>query len=309
MADGKKWFKVWTSILSDPTFDDLPNEYAGIWVKLGALVAMHGCNGNVTVTKSQFLKRTNLPKLDKKTLTDLQEHLSKINVDIVETYNGNYENLSLKDNGLSEKLSETEEKTEEIEKGNVGNLLLKNNGLSGKLSEIDKIDTPKTYDSIGIDTPKTYDRKNSVTGNVTVTFKKWRHYQENTDSYMRVKRFRERALCNGDETRYMKQAHVTDKEKEKEKEKEKKKKPSIPEESIFSSLWEKYPNKDGKKTALIHFQASVITEEDIINIQKALDNYLASERVKKGYVKNGATWFNNWRDWIDMKPAKRWDEK
>ena len=280
MADGKKWFKVWTSILSDPTFDDLPNEYAGIWVKLGALVAMHGCNGNVTVTKSQFLKRTNLPQLDKKTLTDLQEHLSKINVEIVEiadngSQNRNYENLSLKDNNLPIKKPENTQKPD-TQKPDFG-----------------KIDTPKPDFS-----------KSSVTGNITVTFKKWRHYQENTDSYMRVKRFREKALCNGDETRYMKQAHVTDKEKEKEKEKEKKKKKtSIPDsESIFLSLWERYPNKDGKKDALKHFNVSVHTNEDTINIEKALNNYLSSERVKKGYVKNGATWFNNWRDWIDMKP-------
>lgn len=70
---------------------------------------------------------------------------------------------------------------------------------------------------------------------------------------------------------------------------------------IFESLWEKYPSKDGKKVALKHFVGSVITDQDCSDIQKALDNYLKSERVSNGYIKNGSTWFNNWRDWVDFK--------
>lgn len=70
----------------------------------------------------------------------------------------------------------------------------------------------------------------------------------------------------------------------------------------FEELWVRYPNKDGKKAAFIHFRSSVKTEQDLSDIRKALENYLQSERVKKGFIKNGATWFNNWRDWIDYKP-------
>ena len=69
----------------------------------------------------------------------------------------------------------------------------------------------------------------------------------------------------------------------------------------FEELWINYPNKDGKRDAERHFLASVKTQEDWDNINKALGNYLASETVKKGYIKNGSTWFNNWRDWIDFK--------
>ena len=67
----------------------------------------------------------------------------------------------------------------------------------------------------------------------------------------------------------------------------------------FEAIWKKYPNKDGKRDALRHFKATVKCEEDWENIQKALGNYLASERVKKGFIKNGSTWFNGWRDWVD----------
>jgi len=39
--------------------------------------------------------------------------------------------------------------------------------------------------------------------------------------------------------------------------------------------------------------------QDWLDIQRALGNYLRSETVKKGFIKNGSTWFNNWQDWIN----------
>lgn len=66
----------------------------------------------------------------------------------------------------------------------------------------------------------------------------------------------------------------------------------------FESLWEEYPNKIGRKQAERYFVSSVKTEEDYSNIKKALNNYKISKRVKEGYIQNGNTWFNNWRDWI-----------
>ena len=60
-----------------------------------------------------------------------------------------------------------------------------------------------------------------------------------------------------------------------------------------------YPNRQGKKDALRHYKASVKTEVDVVQIGRALNNYLASGNVKRGYVKNGSTWFNEWRDWVN----------
>lgn len=68
----------------------------------------------------------------------------------------------------------------------------------------------------------------------------------------------------------------------------------------FEPLWQKYPNKDGKKAALRSFKSSVKTPKDYDDIQIALTNYLQSEKVSKGFIKNGSTWFNNWRDWVTV---------
>jgi len=66
----------------------------------------------------------------------------------------------------------------------------------------------------------------------------------------------------------------------------------------FMFLWDKYPNQDGKIAAERHFKSTVKTDKDWEDIQTALGNYLKSEPVAKGFIKNGSTWFNNWRDWI-----------
>ena len=67
---------------------------------------------------------------------------------------------------------------------------------------------------------------------------------------------------------------------------------------VFEKLWAEYPNRDGRKQALKHFRASVKTVEDLERCSSALDSYkahLALHPLKP--VKNGSTWFNNWRDW------------
>ncbi len=66
----------------------------------------------------------------------------------------------------------------------------------------------------------------------------------------------------------------------------------------FDTVWKLYPDKTGKKISETHFHTSVKTEKDFVDIQTALRNYLQSKRVQEGYIQNGSTWFNNWRDWI-----------
>lgn len=95
--------------------------------------------------------------------------------------------------------------------------------------------------------------------------------------------------------------------KEKDKNKDKNKDKVKEQEKKFEEIWKKYPNSDGKKEAKRHFLASVKTDKDWEDIKKALANYLESKRVKDGYIKNGSTWFNNWRDWVDFKEPKRKD--
>lgn len=71
----------------------------------------------------------------------------------------------------------------------------------------------------------------------------------------------------------------------------------------FNSVWEKYPkgNKIGKKEAFGYFNSTVKTDQEYININTALDNYINSKRVKEGFAKDGCNWFDSWEDWVDLK--------
>jgi len=89
------------------------------------------------------------------------------------------------------------------------------------------------------------------------------------------------------------------KNKNKNKKENKNKEVSFP----FEDLWIKYPNAVGKKAAARHFQSSVKSQKDWDDINQALSNYLESDSVRKGFVQNGSTWFNNWQDWI-INPKK-----
>jgi uncharacterized membrane protein YwzB len=75
----------------------------------------------------------------------------------------------------------------------------------------------------------------------------------------------------------------------------------------FESVWKRYPRQERKKDALKHFRASVKTDEDWHNINLALDNYCKTENVQKGiikYIQQGGTWFNNWQDYVSIKPIQ-----
>lgn len=72
-------------------------------------------------------------------------------------------------------------------------------------------------------------------------------------------------------------------------------------EKAFEQIWAKYPVKDGRKEAERLFNATVGSADDFLRIQKALNNYLRSPKVRGGFIKNGSTWFANWQDWVDYK--------
>lgn len=67
MADQKKWFKVWTAILSDDDFDpsrDGTLEDTGRWMRLGAYMALHGNNGTVEIMPDTLCKLLGVPNID-----------------------------------------------------------------------------------------------------------------------------------------------------------------------------------------------------------------------------------------------------
>ncbi len=72
----------------------------------------------------------------------------------------------------------------------------------------------------------------------------------------------------------------------------------------FDSIWLQYPKKDGKKQAERHFKASIKTIADLQNCIKALKNYKAhiyNNKIETKYIKNGSTFFNNWKDWVEVE--------
>ena len=71
--------------------------------------------------------------------------------------------------------------------------------------------------------------------------------------------------------------------------------------SKFEGAWRLYPDKDGKIAAEKYYDASVKSDEDHALLLKAMKNYLGCDKVKNGYIKNGSTWFHNWKDWIEYK--------
>jgi hypothetical protein len=90
--------------------------------------------------------------------------------------------------------------------------------------------------------------------------------------------------------------------------------PNIREENIieendiyngFENLWHKYPIKEGKKQALIHYKYALKAGHAHADIAKALRNYLKKievERTEPKYIKHGSTFFNNWEDFLTYKP-------
>lgn len=82
--------------------------------------------------------------------------------------------------------------------------------------------------------------------------------------------------------------------------------PPTPQWGDFEALWNKYPKKDGRKASERAFNSSVKSEKDWADINTALENYVKSDTVLKCYIKNGSTWFNNWRDWIEKTEVKQY---
>ena len=100
-----------------------------------------------------------------------------------------------------------------------------------------------------------------------------------------------------------------DKDKDKDKEKivvtQKPVTNSHSEESqnLFETSWIKYPayRRKGKQVALKRFNQTVTAENEGEFI-KALENYLKSDNVKKGYVLRASKWFSEWQDWVEVEP-------
>ena len=87
--------------------------------------------------------------------------------------------------------------------------------------------------------------------------------------------------------------------------------PAFDAEAWFDDLWEeilrtRIPVPVHRKEALRHVKASVRTQADADACRGAIASYARSERVRRGFVKDAHTFFNNWPDFINFRdPAPR----
>ena len=80
-------------------------------------------------------------------------------------------------------------------------------------------------------------------------------------------------------------------------------------ETRFNNLWKIYPNKKGRKKALLAYKRAVKSGTTDEEIKTGLENYLEEIRVKntqQNYIKHGSTWFNGkgWEDDYDLMPIQ-----
>ena len=84
MADNKQWFKVWTSILTDPCLAFLHNQTVGCWTRLCALTAQHGIDGKLTIPQQQLLVTLHLSNATQEEINRVINELKTLNILISE---------------------------------------------------------------------------------------------------------------------------------------------------------------------------------------------------------------------------------
>lgn len=82
MADNKHWFKVWTSILTDPSLSYLHNQSIGAWVRLCALTAQHGTNGILKINSQQLLVTLHLSNATQREIEKVFSELQMLNITV-----------------------------------------------------------------------------------------------------------------------------------------------------------------------------------------------------------------------------------
>ena len=69
----------------------------------------------------------------------------------------------------------------------------------------------------------------------------------------------------------------------------------------FEQLWKNYPLKAGRDLAMRRFKASIKKQSDILDMALAMQQYLKYVEETGTIIKNGGTWFGEWRDWVDPR--------
>lgn len=73
----------------------------------------------------------------------------------------------------------------------------------------------------------------------------------------------------------------------------------------FEDFWSKYPRPVGVSQAFLTYKATVKCKSSASQVLKALENYKASDEFKKGFIKNGDKWLEDWRGWLVIEPKSK----
>jgi len=107
-------------------------------------------------------------------------------------------------------------------------------------------------------------------------------------------------------------SHNETEEKRRDKKEIKKEnnKETIQKKERFEEIYKSYPNRDSKKKAEEHFNASVKADKDWQDINTALVKYKKHLAIETWLTpKSASTWFNNWRDWVDYVEPQKTSQK
>jgi len=170
------------------------------------------------------------------------------------------------------------------------NKLLTKNIIYKKVNAIDKKvnDIPLSYSFC-----KDFDKWKPLPKKITIYKNVNPHLQKCKSSFTKMRHTKE-STTKDTVTKDYALTNLTTKKQDKDK---------YNTEEFFNKVWSRYPRRLGRKEALRHYQATVKVEQDFLDINKALDNYLTTDNVvnKTKYILHGATWFNNWKDWVEYK--------
>lgn len=96
MADNGRWFKLWTTAITDNRLASLPNDLWAIWAKLGAYIKVHGNEGEIVIVKPEKILCSILQCDDFTTLINAVKCFPNVTVtpvtNTIVTYRLKYEN-------------------------------------------------------------------------------------------------------------------------------------------------------------------------------------------------------------------------
>lgn len=80
-------------------------------------------------------------------------------------------------------------------------------------------------------------------------------------------------------------------------------------DAAFDTIWaeciaSRAPAPFHRKMAKFRYLMTVRNEDDAERCAQAQRNYARAERVRRGYIQDASTWFDDWESWVDVTPSR-----